>query len=126
MQAWSKAAGLLAEALAMDLERTPGAAVHTAYYAMHHAARAVLLLKEGAAAPTRHGLVIGRFGLIAKNEPNGPERLLIAGRDINRVYADRIASDYDVEATTTPAQAAAGVLKAKNFVAICQECFGFS
>lgn len=65
-RAWAKARLHLDEAAAMDPARTPAAAVHSAYYAMHHAARAVLLRRDGERAPTNHGAVIGRFGQLAK------------------------------------------------------------
>ena len=84
-QTWEKAKRDLAEAEELDLTRTPSAAVHKSYYAMHHAARAVLLRRDGENAATKHGAVIGRFGFIAKNEPKGSTELMQAGRDLNRV-----------------------------------------
>jgi hypothetical protein len=69
--------------------------------------------------------VIGRFGFIAKNEPNGSAELMQAGRDLNRVYADRVGSDYDIENITTTDQAEECLNKAKNFLIVCARHFGF-
>ena len=124
-QTWEKAKRDLAEAEALDASRTPGAAVHKAYYAMHHAARAVLLRRDGAKAPNKHAAVIGRVGMIAKAETEGSAGLLQAGRDLNRVYAARADADYGVEATTTREEAEACVSTARQFLRACSEHFGF-
>ncbi len=124
-QAWQKARRDLREAEAMELAVTPGAAVHKSYYAMHHAARAVLLRIDGSAAVTSHGGVIGRFGQIAMGAQGAEPILLAAGRDINRVYDERIVSDYDVERIITAERAAECLTKARNFLAVCADRFGF-
>jgi uncharacterized protein (UPF0332 family) len=126
VQAWDKAKRDLAEARALDLSRTPGAAIHQSYYAMHHAARAVLLRRDGETAPTKHNAVIGRFGQIAKNEPpQNSEVLIAAGRDINRVYEERLISDYRVEYAPTQEEAEACVAKAERFLKVYGQHFGF-
>lgn len=125
-QAWTKACFHLAEAQAMDLARTPGAAVHSAYYAMHHAARAVLLQNDGERAATKHGAVISRFGQIAKDHPTESGTLMVLGRNINRVYEERIDADYDVEEITTEDEADKCLERAKNFLKVCGRIFNFS
>jgi len=122
-QAWDKALRDLHEAEALDLKRTPGAGVHKSYYAMHHAARAVLLLTDGEKAATKHGSVIGRFGQIAKTAAD--DVLISAARDINRVYDERIDSDYHIQDITTEEDAAACLAKAQNFLRVCAITFGF-
>ncbi len=114
-QAWEKAMRDLREAEALDLTRTPGAGVHKSYYAMHHAARAVLLRTDGKKAATKHGSVIGRFGQIAKTVTI--DGVISAARDINRVYDERIDSDYHTENITTEEDAAACLAKAQIFCA---------
>lgn len=123
-QAWGKALRHLAEAAAMDLALTPAAAVHSAYYAMHLAARAVLLLLDGERASTRHGVVIGRFGQIAANAVAGRDVLMQAGRDLNRMYEQRVAADYDIDELTSADVARDCVEKARRFVATCAAVFG--
>jgi uncharacterized protein (UPF0332 family) len=125
-RAWAKATLHLAEAGEMDLARTPAAAVHSAYYAMHHAARAVLLRQVPDNAPSRHGAVIGRFGQIAKNARPESATLLQAGRDINRMYEERTEADYDVGEATDEATARHCLETARTFMAVCAQHFGFS
>ncbi len=122
-QAWAKALRDLREAEALDLSRTPGAGVHKSYYAMHHAARAVLLRLDGEKAATKHGTVIGRFGQIAKTAGN--DGLISAARDINRVYDERIESDYHIQEITSEDDAKESLSKAQNFLRVCATTFGF-
>jgi uncharacterized protein (UPF0332 family) len=110
----------------MDVARTPTAAVHSAYYAMHHAARAVLLRTDGEQAPTKHGSVIGRFGFHARNAQPESQALLQAGRDINRIYEQRIAADYDVEDATDAATARDCLARARAFLTVCAHHHGFT
>ena len=93
---------------------------------MHHAARAVLLRRDGEKAATEHGAVIGRFGQLAKNEPVGSALLMQTGRDINRVYKERNDADYDVAAVTTYDGAVECLDKARRFLTTCSSHFGFS
>jgi uncharacterized protein (UPF0332 family) len=124
VQAWAKAGRHLTEAEAMDLALTPAAAVHSAYYAMHLAARAVLLLLDGEQAPTRHGSVIGRFGQIATAATSAREALMQAGRDLNRMYEERVSADYDVAELTSADVARESLAKARHFLATCASAFG--
>ena len=124
-QAWNKGCIHLAEARAMDRTRTPGAGVHSAYYAMHHAARAVLLKHDGESAATKHGAVIGRFGQIARNHSTDSAELMKLGRYINLVYQERIDADYDVEETTTADEADQCINQAEEFLSVCGRIFGF-
>jgi uncharacterized protein (UPF0332 family) len=123
-QAWAKAKRHLVEAEAMDLTQTPAAAVHSSYYAMHLAARAVLLWVDGESAPTRHGAVIGRFGQIAKDAVALRDPLMQAGRDLNRMYQARVAADYDIDELTSADVARDCVVKARHFLATCAGTFG--
>jgi uncharacterized protein (UPF0332 family) len=123
-QAWVKARRHLTEAEAMDLALTPAAAVHSAYYAMHLAARAVLLLLDGERAPTRHGAVIGRFGQVARDATSARDALTQAGRDLNRMYEERVAADYDIDELTSADVARECLAKAGRFLATCAGVFG--
>lgn len=78
-ETWSRAKSLLVEAESMDINRAPSGVIHTSYYVMHHAARAVLLLKDGERAAGKHRAVIGRFGQIAKEEAQDAAEVMRAG-----------------------------------------------
>ncbi|WP_428535613.1 HEPN domain-containing protein [Rhodopila sp.] len=54
---WQKAEAHLGEAIAQDVDTSPMAVIHSSYYAMFHAARAVLFEATGSAAK-RHDAVI--------------------------------------------------------------------
>jgi uncharacterized protein (UPF0332 family) len=123
-QAWGLALRHLTEGESMDLHRTPGAAVHAAYYAMHHAARAVLLRCDGENAATKHGAVINRFGQIAKERASLDARLPVAGHNLNIAYDQRIDIDYNPRVQPTAAEAEKCLKNARASLAICAEHFG--
>lgn len=49
-----------------------------------------------------------------------------AGREINRMYEERVAADYDVEHLTDAATARAGLVKDRKFLDVRASRFGFS
>ena len=108
------------------MRRTPGSAVHKAYYAMHHAARAVLLAGTARKLRRNTARLSVVFCQLAKNEPVGSALLMQAGRDINRVYKERNNADYDVAAVTTYDGAVECLDKARRFLTTCSSHFGFS
>lgn len=122
VDAWSKAAGKLGEAEKADPAATPGAVVHCAYYAMHHGARAVLLAENGF-APSDHGAVVRKFGLLAKERDD--QELKVAGRVINKMMEDRRVADYECE-NPGEAEARDASGKARVFLETCATTFGFS
>ena len=124
-QAWLKVGLQMHEVALLDANQTPGTVVHAAYYAMHHAARAVLLRRDGTGAATKHTAVIGRFGFIAKNEVQDRSELMAAGRNLKEVYESRLDGDYSVAVTLTPEDASDCLAKTRNFIALCQAHFGF-
>jgi uncharacterized protein (UPF0332 family) len=65
--------------------------IHTAYYAMHHAARAALLRARGSAS-TNHGQVVTAFAALAKQRHGA--RGLDYSRILSAAYDLRILSDY--------------------------------
>lgn len=52
-QSYRIAVRKLTEADVLDVEKAPGAVVHDAYYAMHHAAKALVLARTDT-SPFRH------------------------------------------------------------------------
>src|SRR6202012_4800606 len=94
----------LREAEAVTADIMPRMATHAAYYAMFHAARAVLVQVDGLGAPTKHHAVVGRFGQLAKLANDA--QLMAAGRLINGAQNDRLRSDYNTGRTPLPSEAA--------------------
>jgi uncharacterized protein (UPF0332 family) len=85
LQAWSKAESFFAEASKLQAETVPAAIVHSAYYAMFHAARAVLLRSTGS-TPKKHSSVVGQFGYLVRDRSTALKQ---AGHDL-RVCADEV------------------------------------
>jgi len=121
-EAWDKARTKLREAERIDPTAAPGALVHSAYYAMHHAARAVLLGVAGT-APVRHDKVIQEFGLLAVKQDDA--ELKDAGRAINRMLTNRNIWDYEA-ANPTEQQAKDAISVARSFLTVCAAKFGLS
>jgi uncharacterized protein (UPF0332 family) len=118
---WQKAEAHLREARAQDIEASPMAVVHSSYYAMFHAARAVLFQVTGN-APKAHDRTIQRFGLLVRDLD---EALRAAGRAFNAVKDERNAADYD-EATVLSAEEARDALRAAiDFLGTCDARYGF-
>jgi uncharacterized protein (UPF0332 family) len=123
-QSWTSALEFLQEAERASPEVMPRMAIHAAYYAMFHAARAVIIQVDGLAAPTRHGSVIGRFGQLAKQADDAA--MMAAGRLLNEVQAERLLSDYRAGRRPPASDAVAAVAEARTFLKTCARCRGFS
>ena len=121
LQAWSKADGLLADACVVKPETAPSAVVHMAYYAMFHAARAVLLRETGS-APKKHASVIGQFGQVVRERSVA---LRQAGHDLKEVEKSRIVADYDDARELSAQDAQDALRRASSFLDLCAEEFGF-
>jgi uncharacterized protein (UPF0332 family) len=93
----------------------PEATTHLSYYAMLHAAAAVLIERVGE-APKSHGSVVGHFSRLV----NGTEQGRSFGRALNRAGSRRFVSDYDDG--TIPSVASAVQLRANaiDFLAYCR------
>jgi len=110
-----KAIGELGKALVQlnEAERmaawgeAPNACVHSAYYAMHHAASAAILANGGVGkrgdVPKSHEHVIEHFDNIVEGEP---EPLGSAGKLLNLALTDRLDADYGLGLSATSAEAA--------------------
>ena len=109
-QTWTMAIDFLKEAERSSTAATPRMTVHAAYYAMYHPARAVLLAAEGLKAPTKHNVVVSRFGFLAKQAGNAEQ--MRAKRMLHTMHEERLSSDYDTEHRPTPKQAAGAVKSA--------------
>ena len=97
------------------------AVIHSSYYAMFHAARAVLFHGTGD-APKRHDRVIQQFGLLVRDMDDA---LRAAGKAFNEVKDERTAADYDETIVPSPEEARDALLAADNFLMICGVRYGF-
>jgi uncharacterized protein (UPF0332 family) len=113
----------LREAESGSPNATPRMVTHAAYYAMYHAARAVLVQAHGLGAPVKHSAVVGRFGQLAKQADNA--ELMAAGRLINEMQEERLLSDYSAGRRPPPEDAAAAVRDARSFLEACSRHHGF-
>jgi uncharacterized protein (UPF0332 family) len=98
---WQKAEAHLKEALAQDADASPMAVIHSSYYAMFHAARAVLFQVTGQ-APKTHDQTIQQFGLLARDLDDA---LRAAGKAFNEAKDERNEADYDVTIMPSPDEA---------------------
>jgi uncharacterized protein (UPF0332 family) len=118
---WQKAEAHLREAVAQDADASPMAVIHSSYYAMFHAARAVLFQATGN-APRRHDRVIQQFGLLVRGLDDA---LRAAGRAFNDAKDERTAADYD-EAVVPSSEEARDVLRAAvDLLAVRGARYGF-
>ena len=122
-QTWQMALDFLHEAENGSPDVTPRMVTHAAYYAMYHAARAVLIQAHGLKAPTKHSAVVGRFGQLAKQAGNSD--LMAAGRLINEMQEERLLSDYAAGRRPPASDAAAAARDARSFVEACARHNGF-
>lgn len=112
----AKAERLLGQARPLNPDEAPEAVVHLAYYAMFHAATAVLIAAGERPALT-HGGLIGGFGRLMRDRGDEARAW---GRLLNRAENLRLAADYAVSQTDL-ADGALGLLKdAQAFVAFCR------
>ena len=92
--------------------------IHTACYAMHHAARAALLAAKGS-APTKHGRIISSFKALAGQ--HAPDRGPRQAAALRTAYDLRLTSDYDEMAGDLSQDAADLLRQMEEFVAFCRE-----
>jgi uncharacterized protein (UPF0332 family) len=112
----AKADRFLAQAVQLSPDITPEATIHLAYYAMLHAAGALLLDRTGD-VPKTHSAIIGQFSLLVSNDL---ERGRLFGRAFNRAEQLRLLSDYEDRVAPTAAEATQVRSTAIEFVAYCR------
>ena len=118
---WQKAEAHLQEAVAQNADVSPMALIHSSYYAMFHAARAVLFQAVGD-APKRHDRTIQQFGLLVRNLDDA---LRSAGKAFNEVKDERTDADYDETLMPTPDEAREVLRAAIDFLAVCGARYRF-
>jgi uncharacterized protein (UPF0332 family) len=92
--------------------------IHSAYYAMHHAARAALL-SASSSAPTNHGRVAASFASLAQkcDAERGPGH----SRTLRAAYDLRIISDYGRAQRDLTGDAAELLNQLSGFLEFCRE-----
>lgn len=109
--AFEEAERFLDEARRLGKARFPGPALRSAYYAMYHAARALLRL-EGSDPKTHRG-VVSEFTRVLVRE--GPFDQDLSG-DLSRVLSERLESDYEPGLKVSEDTALWAVERARRFV----------
>ena len=97
------------------------AIVHSSYYAMFHAARAVLF-QATSSAPKAHDRTIQRFGLLVRDLD---EVLRAAGRAFNALKDERNAADYDEAIVLSADEARDALQAATDFLSACDARYSF-
>jgi len=111
----AKAEEFLAQLTSVSSTDAPAGVIHLAYYAMLHAASAVLLERLGE-APKTHAGTIGRFSQAVMASDEGKR----FGRTLSKAEQLRMVSDYDDGAVPTAADAESMRETAIAFVAYCR------
>lgn len=115
-----KARQFLTEAQKADPKESPLSIVHESYYAMFHAALAVLEQSMDQ-PPTRHGMVIGAFGRLVKDMGDEGKR---HGRAFNDAQELRLACDYAPGNVPTGEDARIIRENARAFLEFCEKRLG--
>jgi len=97
------------------------AVIHSAYYAMFHAARAVLFHATGAAS-RKHDRVVNAFG---RRVRDGDASLRRCGRWLNAAKDGRMVADYAEDIDPAAEEAEEEAKLARDFLAACRLAFGF-
>jgi uncharacterized protein (UPF0332 family) len=118
---WTKAKAHRAEALAQDPESSPMSVIHASYYAMFHAARAVLFQQTGS-APKTHDRTIQQFGLLVRDFDDA---LRVSAKAFNAIKDQRTAADYNEAVSPGPEEAREALQAAVTFLAVCGSRYGF-
>ncbi len=107
--------------MAQNADASPIAINHSSYYAMFHAARAVLFQTTGS-APKTHDRTIQQFGLLVRDLD---DELRSAGKLFNEVKDERNDADYNETIAPTTDEARDALQAASDFLAVCGARYGF-
>jgi uncharacterized protein (UPF0332 family) len=110
-----RAERFLAQAEEVAADKAPEAIIHLSYYAMLHAAAAVLVERIGR-APKTHGTIIGQFSNLTRTD-EGLGRS--SSRTFNHAQNIRLASDYGDE-NATASEAVETRDAARAFITYCR------
>ncbi len=116
-QRLGKAARLLVQIGGLDPATHGEMLVHHAYYAMFHAASAVVLAKTGT-VPVRHSTVVSEFGRLMRDLGEDGRT---HGRALNRAHDVRLVADYAIDTRVLPSTARETAQAATAFVGFCRK-----
>lgn len=104
----------------------PNACMHSAYYAMHHAAAAAILKSGGVGkhkdVPRSHEHVIEHYGKLVQLEP---EPLAGTGMALSRARSDRMVADYGLTRGTDAEDAKETTRAARSMIDAIQKRWAF-
>jgi len=112
----AKAERFLSQAMSLSPEAVPEAIIHLTYYAMLHAAAAVVVEQRGR-TPKTHGGIIGQFAQLTKEKGETARSL---GRAFNHAEDVRLMSDYAYDVAPDAIDASEARDAAIAFVAYCR------
>jgi uncharacterized protein (UPF0332 family) len=112
----AKAERFLTQSNGQSPDEAPEATIHLAYYAMLHAAAAVLMERTGR-VPKSHGAIIGQFSHAVAQQDEAGRAL---SRAFNRAEDERLAADYDDAVVPTARSASEMRELAQAFVTYCR------
>jgi uncharacterized protein (UPF0332 family) len=112
----TKAERFLSQAMGLSARAAPEAIIHLTYYAMLHAAAAVVVERLGR-TPKTHGGIIGQFAQLTRAEGENARSF---GRALNRAEDIRLMADYAYDTAPEAADASAARKAAVPFVAYCR------
>jgi len=112
----TKAERFLSQAMGPSPEAAPEAVIHLTYYAMLHAAAAVVVERQGR-TPKTHGGIIGNFAQLTKNKDDNARSF---SRAFNRAEDIRLMSDYAYDTAPDATDASEARDTAIAFVAYCR------
>lgn len=112
----AKAERVPAQAMQLVADEAPEATIHLSYYAMLHAAAAVLIERQGR-APKTHGAIIWQFAETTRRDGEEGRSL---SRALNRAEDTRLLSDYGDDSIPDAADALQTRDAAATFVGFCR------
>jgi uncharacterized protein (UPF0332 family) len=114
---FSKARRLLRVARTYNASEDPEGVAHHAYYAMYHAATAVLLSRDGS-YPKTHANLVGQFGLVVRDLDQAAKQ---HGRAFREAYELRLLADYDAGATNLTGRVQASLAAVSSFITFAEQ-----
>jgi uncharacterized protein (UPF0332 family) len=118
----AKAKELLRQAQLLDPGETPEPVIHISYYAMFHAAVAVLSVQM-ATTPTKHRGVILHFNRVTKDMGDDARA---AAKALQVAFDRRLLADYGVIAAKLSLDAVETRAAASRFLDLCDRILGDS
>jgi uncharacterized protein (UPF0332 family) len=118
---WQQAEAHFRDALAPDAITSPMAIIHSSYYAMFPAARAVPFQARDQ-VPKNHDQTVQQFGLLVRDLDDA---LRAAGKAFNEIKDERNEADYNETVVPSPDEARDALQAGVIFLDVCGVRYGF-